>query len=159
MTYEEIEDELREFKPDTNSDDPIPLFKEVSITKKSSLFKSEYRFKMVTNKDAVSDTETMSANELMTVFLSVKMPGKVTSHKVKDNVVNITFEDYSEEKAYEIVSTSSNTLVLGILILLFFFLMIAAVVIVIIVLLNRKKDVQVQDDSSSVAVEETDVKI
>jgi type IV secretory pathway component VirB8 len=95
----------------------------------------------------------------MTVFLSVKMPGKVTSHKVKDNVVNITFEDYSEEKAYEIVSTSSNTLVLGILILLFFFLMIAAVVIVIIVLINRKKDVQVQDDSSSVAVEETDVKI
>lgn len=98
MTYEEIEDELREFKPDTNSDDPIPLFKEVSITKKSSLLKSEYRFKMVTNKDAVSDTETMSASELMTVFLSVKMPGKVTSHKVKDNVVNITLRTTARKR-------------------------------------------------------------
>ncbi|NLN03907.1 MAG: hypothetical protein GX166_03685 [Clostridiaceae bacterium] len=157
MTFKEIEEELLEFIPDTDSDDPIPLFKDVSIKKKASLFKNEYRFKMVTNKDAVTDNETMSASELMTVLVSVKMPGKVISHKVNDNVVNITIDEYSEEKTYEIVSTSSNTLVIGILVLLLFFLIIAVVVVVVIVVvLKKKKDAKVQDSTYTPAAEETD---
>ena len=39
MTFKEIEEELLEFIPDTDSDDPIPLFKDASIKKKASLFK------------------------------------------------------------------------------------------------------------------------
>lgn len=158
LSFKEIEEKLLEFEPDANSADPIPLFKEVSIEKKSSLFQDKYIFKMVTNKDAVTDTEGMSASDIMTVFVSVKMPGEVKSHKAEDGVVNITINEYSEEKTYEIVSIAGSSLLKLILILLIVFVIIIAMVVVIIVVVSRKKnkgsDTQVtQEEQTEITVD------
>ena len=141
LTYEEIEDKLLGYIPDTENSSQTPLFKHVSIEKSGGLFRDEYKFELVTNKDAVGDIQGMAANEVLKVFLTIKMPGDVKSHNVKDNTVTIAIDDYSKENVYQIKSVVNNTMLVGILVILFFLFIIfvAVVVIVLVVVLKKKK--------------------
>lgn len=144
LSYKEIEDMLTNYESDIESESEIPLYKDVSITKKRGLFKTEYRFKMVTNKDAVQGQEGMPASEIVEIYTYVKMPGKVTSHKPKDGRVEILINNFDQENTYEVVSEKTNTMLIVILLIavFVFFLIVIGVVVIIIVVSKKKRKVQ-----------------